>query len=144
LFARIGRDLSAAGAVVILSQGPADVAAVDALSAALEDTPHVRYRSEAGLDAYARDLATADLFVSGSTGPLHIAGALNVPSVAFYPHRRSASAIRWQTLNSEDRRLAFMPPSHAAENDYVAIDMEAATAQIKSFLSRKARSKQNS
>lgn len=134
LFARIGRDLTAAGAVVILSQGPADVVAVDALSAALGATPHVRYRSEAGLDAYARDLATADLFVSGSTGPLHIAGALDVPSVAFYPHRRSASAIRWQTLNAEDRRLAFMPPSQAAENDYAAIDMDAATAQIKVLL----------
>ncbi|MGA7964469.1 MAG: lipopolysaccharide heptosyltransferase family protein, partial [Gammaproteobacteria bacterium] len=72
------------------------------------------------------------------------AGALDVPTVAFYPHRRSASAIRWQTLNSEDRLLAFMPPSQAAENDYAAIDMDAATAQIKSFLYRNARSGQNS
>ncbi|MGH8129177.1 MAG: glycosyltransferase family 9 protein, partial [Gammaproteobacteria bacterium] len=59
LFARIGRELSSAGAVVILSQGPADGVAVDSLSAAMGATPHVRYCSEAGLDGYARDLATA-------------------------------------------------------------------------------------
>lgn len=144
LFARIGWELSAAGAVMILSQGPADAVAVAALSEALGTTPHVRYCSEAGLDIYACDLATADLFVSGSTGPLHIAGALDVPTVAFYPHRRSASAIRWQTLNSVDRRLAFMPPLQAAENDFAAIDMDAATAQIKSFLSCNTQANPNS
>jgi ADP-heptose:LPS heptosyltransferase len=136
LFARIGRELAAEGVELILSEGPADKVPVEMLSAALGATPHVRYRSLAGLDAYARDLAAADLFLSGSTGPLHIAGALDVATVAFYPHRRSASATRWQTLNGEDRRLAFMPPSPVAENDFAAIDMGAVVGKIKVLLAR--------
>ncbi len=136
LFARIGRELVTAGSELILSEGPADKAPVEMLSVALGATPHARYRSLAGLDAYARDLAAADLFLSGSTGPLHIAGALDVATVAFYPHRRSASATRWQTLNNENRRLAFMPPSSAEENDFAAIDMDAVTGKIKVFLAR--------
>lgn len=136
LFARIGRALSGDGVELVLSEGPADRAAVAATSAHLGDVPHVRYRSESGLEAYARDLAAADLFAGGSTGPLHIAGALDVPTVAFYPHRRSASATRWQTLNTKGRRLAFMPPPGAAEDDFGALDIDAATARIRDFLAR--------
>ncbi|HYW76771.1 MAG TPA: glycosyltransferase family 9 protein [Gammaproteobacteria bacterium] len=136
LFARIGRELAAAGALPIISEGPADAAAADALAGALGDVEHVRYRSEAGLDAYARDLAAADLFISGSTGPLHIAGALDVPTVGFYPHRRSASAQRWQTLNTDQRRLAFMPPPSAGEHDFSALDIGAVCGGIRAFLAR--------
>ena len=144
LFARVGRELAGEGAVLVLSEGPSDLEAVLAVSEQLGDTPHVRYRSLSGLEAYARDLAAVDLFVSGSTGPLHVAGALDVATAAFYPHRRSASATRWQTLNSEERRLSFMPPPQAAENDFAAIDMDAAMTQIKSFLSRNTRANPNS
>ena len=136
LFARIARELAAAGAVPVISEGPADAAAADALAAALGDVKHVRYRSEAGLDVYARDLAVVDMFISGSTGPLHIAGALDVPTVGFYPHRRSASALRWQTLNSEQRRLAFMPPPTAGEHDFSALDFGVVCGGIRAFLGR--------
>ena len=55
-------------------------------------------------------IACADLFIAGSTGPLHIAGALNVPTIGFYPSRLSAQPQRWRPINAEDRHLAFMPP----------------------------------
>jgi ADP-heptose:LPS heptosyltransferase len=77
-----------------------------------------------------------DLFISGSTGPLHVAGALDVPTAAFYPRRRSATPLRWQTLNSPQRRLAFTPPDMAAESAMDAIDVENAAAVIgRQFLS---------
>ena len=136
LFARIARELAAAGAVPVISEGPADAAAAEALAGALGGVGHVRYRSEAGLDAFARDLAVADVFISGSTGPLHMAGALDVPTVGFYPHRRSASALRWQTLNSDQRRLAFMPPPSAGEHDFAALDIGAVCRTISAFLAR--------
>ena len=70
------------------------------------------------------------LFISGSTGPLHIAGALDVPTAAFYPRRRSATSLRWQTLNSEENRLGFMPPADADEQAMQRIDIDAAAKQI--------------
>ncbi len=135
-FALVARELAAAGAVPVISEGPADADAAQALSLALGDVEHARYRSEAGLDTYARDLSVVDLFVSGSTGPLHIAGALDVPTVGFYPRRRSASAVRWETLNSEERRLAFMPPPSAGEHDFAALDMVMISREIRGFLAR--------
>lgn len=133
-FARIGRVLVASGAALVLSQGPADAAAVAAVREELGETPHGVYRSDGGLVEFSRHVAAADLFVSGSTGPLHIAGALDVATAAFYPRRRSASAVRWQTLNREGRRLAFMPPVSAREDDFAAIDPDRVTEQIRALL----------
>ncbi len=134
LFARIGCALQKAGAELVISAGPADEDAAAALGRELGETPHTVYRSGSGLAAYARRVAAADLFVAGSTGPLHIAGALDVPTVAFYPRRRSATALRWRTLNSDGRRLAWMPPETAGENDFMAIDLERVTVEAARFM----------
>lgn len=69
------------------------------------------YASREGLARFAQVIANAALFIAGSTGPLHIAAALNVPTVGFFPARRSATPLRWQPLNSQGRHLAFTPPS---------------------------------
>ena len=101
----------------------------------MNNTPHVVYQSTNGLDNFTKHIAFADLFISGSTGPLHIAGALNVPTAAFYTRRRSATQLRWQTLNSPERRLAFSPPETAEETDMSQINVEAAAREIvKKFL----------
>ncbi|KAA0010655.1 glycosyltransferase family 9 protein [Billgrantia pellis] len=87
-----------------------------------------------GLGDFALALAAADLFIAGSTGPLHIAGCLNRPTAGFYPARRSATALRWQTCNEPSRRLAFSPPIEAEELDMGSIDLCAAAASISTFL----------
>jgi len=71
-----------------------------------------------------------DVFISGSTGPLHIAGALNCCTAAFYPRRKSSTALRWQTVNDQYRRLAFMPPPESDENDMQAIDAVRCAGEI--------------
>jgi ADP-heptose:LPS heptosyltransferase len=103
----------------------------------MEGMPVSIYHSTAGLEQFARHIAIGSLFISGSTGPLHIAGALDRPTAAFYPRRRSATALRWQTTNSESRRLAFSPPELTPEEDMSNIDIRAAAAEISDkFLSR--------
>ncbi|UCE88979.1 MAG: hypothetical protein JSW10_11830, partial [Pseudomonadota bacterium] len=91
---------------------------------------HVLYHSTEGLAQFAQHIQFADVFISGSTGPLHIAGALDRPTAGFYPRRRSATALRWQTLNSEARRLAFSPEPNAVEEDMQGVDLEAAAHRI--------------
>lgn len=136
LFARVGGEIAENGVTLIISEGPGDADAANTVAAALGSIHHARYRSTGGLDAYALDLATANLFVGGSTGPLHVAGALDVPTVGFYPRRRSASATRWQTLNDPARRLAFMPPVTAGEHEFGALDMNAVCREVTAFLGR--------
>ncbi len=113
----------------LIGCGPGERSKGEALAAGLGDMPHsVLHGNE--LADYARHIACADLFISGSTGPLHIAGALDVSTAAFYPRRRSATALRWQTLNAPEHRLAFSPPEGADESDMAAIDLQAAAAAI--------------
>ena len=48
-----------------------------------------------------------DLFIAGSTGPLHVAAALNKKTVGFYPTKTSSTLLRWDTINDEKNKLAF-------------------------------------
>ncbi|EQD56142.1 ADP-heptose-lipooligosaccharide heptosyltransferase III [mine drainage metagenome] len=76
--------------------------------------------SREGITRFTEHIAFADLWISGSTGPLHLAGALNRPTVAFYPKRRSARSLRWGTINEEKNRLALQLEEHA--EDRVELD----------------------
>lgn len=98
------------GWVFVLSAGPGEQALVGHLLASLINR-QVPVAMSLGRDLteFTRDIATADAFMAGSTGPLHIAGALDVPTIGFYPLRRSATSLRWETLNSPKRRLAISP-----------------------------------
>lgn len=116
----------------VITAGPDEIEYANKLSTLLGDIPHVIYLSSKGLVHFTKIIQLCELFISGSTGPLHIAGALNRPTAAFYQRRRSATPLRWQTLNSAERRLAFTPPVHAGESDMQQIDVKAAAKEINS------------
>ena len=116
--------------VFVITAGPDEIDYAIQLSKLLGSTPHIVYHSTDGLVNFAKTIQLCDLFISGSTGPLHIAGALDRPTAAFYQRRRSATPLRWQTLNSENRRLAFTPPETAGESDMQQVDIAEAAAMI--------------
>lgn len=97
---------------VVLTAGPGEEAKTAELAELLRQQGVMAavYVSTEGLVAFAQVLASAELFIAGSTGPLHIASALDVPTVGFFPQRRSATPLRWRPLNSDGRHLAFSPP----------------------------------
>ncbi|HEY0719659.1 MAG TPA: glycosyltransferase family 9 protein [Gammaproteobacteria bacterium] len=113
----------------VISAGPGEGAVARNVANAI-NAPAVIYEA-AGLAEFAHTLQLADLFISGSTGPLHIAGALDRPTAAFYPGHRSATPLRWQTLNAPAQRLAFTPPAGADQHAVAAIDIEAAAHTIR-------------
>jgi ADP-heptose:LPS heptosyltransferase len=114
----------------VLTAGPGEEAQAVRLASLLLKEAHTVYISDKGLLDFARHLQFCDLFISGSTGPLHIAGALDCRTAAFYPRRRSSTALRWQTINAADRRLAFEPPAGSDESDMQAIDVASAAEEI--------------
>lgn len=89
----------------------------------------------ADLADFARSLVAADMFIAGSTGPLHLAGLHDVPTVGFYAGRRSRPDIRWQTLTQASKRLSFTPPvgSRTGRNMSL-VDIEQAAGKIARFL----------
>lgn len=108
----------------VLTAGPQELDYASKLSELIHGTNHVIFHSTYGLVDFSKHIAFCDLFISGSTGPLHIAGALNKRTVAFYPVRRSATSLRWQTLNDDNKRLAFSPESNPGNYEMNTIDMK--------------------
>jgi len=128
---------------IVISAGPGEYDIAHEVAAKLNraklnqaQVQHCVYESRDGLTQFAKHIAFADLFVSGSTGPLHIAGALNRPTVGFYPNRQSATPLRWQTLSQDDHRLAFSPPGNANKEDMSSVNLENAITEIKKLLTR--------
>jgi len=115
---------------LVICAGPDEIIQAQHLANLTKSLNPVIYHSKSGLKDFSQHIAIAHLFISGSTGPLHIAGALDVPTAGFYTRRRSATALRWQTLNSDDRRLSFSPPAEAQAEDMHAVDISACAKLI--------------
>lgn len=122
--------------VVVLTAGPAEQAVVGQLMTALI-SQHVSVAMVVGreLADFVQDIAVADAFMAGSTGPLHIAGALDVPTIGFYPLRRSATALRWQTLNSSNKRLAISPDASMPDPErFDGLNIDGAAVRVSDWL----------
>jgi len=100
----------------IITAGPGEIDRARELSEKISGIDHILHESKTGIINFCKLISTSDLYISGSTGPLHIAGALDVPTVAFYPSKKSASPVRWQTLNTPARRLAITDISESDES----------------------------
>ena len=69
-----------------------------------------------------------DLFIAGSTGPLHVAAALNKKTVGFYPSKISSSLLRWDTINTERNKLSFC--DIGGDDKYIRVDLSEAAKLI--------------
>jgi ADP-heptose:LPS heptosyltransferase len=120
----------------VITAGPGETEIAEKLSALVSKCRHHVHGSTGGIIEFCKLINICDLFISGSTGPLHIAGSLDMNTAAFYPARQSATPLRWQTLNRESNRVAFSPESYTGENDMQRIDITSAAELIeKTFLS---------
>lgn len=116
---------------MVFTAGPGEFTAAQQQAAQIPGSQY--FLSDQGIETFVCLIAMADLFISGSTGPLHIAGALDTPTLGFYPKRRSATALRWQTLNSDKRRQACAPAEHAEDEDMNLIDLDLCLAQLQGW-----------
>lgn len=139
LVARIEQELAVQGASRkpkwILTAGPGESEALSQLVRLLHGRgiDPVSYESDRGLVTFARSLAAADLFIAGSTGPLHVAGCLDVPTAGFFPGKRSSTALRWQPANGPGRTLGISPESGTDQSDMSRVDLAHAAIQISDF-----------
>lgn len=108
---------------VILSAGPGETEQAQVLQQLCQTQARTHiYASENGLIHYTETLTAAALFIAGSTGTLHLAAALNRPTIGFFPAARTASSLRWQPINEPQRHLSFSAPAHA-EHDLNQINI---------------------
>jgi len=123
-YAELAKQLATlANVFFIITAGPGELSQAAELSEKLHGTGHALHESKTGIVNFCKYINAADAFISGSTGPLHIAGALNINTVAFYPSKKSASPTRWQTTNSENKRLYFSPEGSVGNSDMSMINI---------------------
>jgi ADP-heptose:LPS heptosyltransferase len=114
----------------IITAGPGELEKAEQLSKLMEGTGHIVYRSTGSIVDFSHFINICDLFISGSTGPLHIAAALNLKTAAIYPSKRSATALRWKTINEEAKAVSFTAP----DDDMSQIDIQAGASEITKLL----------
>lgn len=121
---------------VILTAGPGEEEQAAKLQQLLqENVASYLYQSTQGLRSFCQTISCADLFIAGSTGPLHIAGAADVLTVGFFPAKRSATPLRWQPLNSEGRHIAFIPAHNdKTQENMQSIDIDLVMQELSVFL----------
>ena len=118
----------------IITAGPGEAEAAKQLSYLLPDINHRIHQSRDGIIEFCKFIGICDLFVSGSTGPLHIAGALNLHTAAFYPTKKSATSLRWQTLNQKEYRITFNLNNHSDTGKTQPNEMKSYAEKIISFM----------
>lgn len=127
---------------VVLTAGPGEEQKAAELQKLMAENGRsaVLYEKNNGLVDFSCSIACADMFIAGSTGPLHIAAAIDVPTVGFFPSKRSATPLRWQPINSQDNHIAFCPPKaddKASQEDMSRIDVSVVVDQLQPWASRK-------
>ncbi|MDD1782051.1 glycosyltransferase family 9 protein [Enterovibrio sp. ZSDZ35] len=126
---------------VVLTAGPGEEEKAAELQTLLgkKQVSSVVYDKNDGLQDFTRSIACADAFIAGSTGPLHIAATVDVPTIGFFPAKRSATPLRWQPINSAGKHLAFAPPKDKDKEvaaDMSKVDIDAILPDVNAFLAR--------
>lgn len=126
---------------VVLTAGPGEEQKAAELQKLMAENGRsaVLYDNNDGLVDFSCTIACADMFIAGSTGPLHIAAAIDVPTVGFFPSKRSATPLRWKPINSEGNHIAFCPPQaddKASQEDMARIDIEQVLVELKPWVKK--------
>ncbi len=70
-------------------------------------SPNIAFVNQLSLGEYAALAKLASLFISNSTGTLHIAAAVGTSVIGLYPQLTSLSAVRWGPYT--DKKIIFTP-----------------------------------
>jgi ADP-heptose:LPS heptosyltransferase len=88
---------------VIWVFGPDDLDAKDKIKRLIPDSDIIHHPST--LLDYCFLIRDSELLISTSTGPMHLAGALNIKTVSFFGNSLFASSKRWATVSETSKQL---------------------------------------
>ena len=95
------------GATIVLTGGHGDRALVDEVKATLGGLPVIDVVGTFDIVALAAILAELDVLVTGDTGPMHLAAAMNTPVVALFG---PSQPVRYGPLGTKSRILRIDLP----------------------------------
>lgn len=80
------------------------------------------FDSKISLYEFTKYIASSYLFVSTSTGPMHLAGATNTKTLSFFGDSLFASAKRWGTISNKENQNNFTVPKEYSVEVYKKIE----------------------
>jgi len=111
-FAALARELTTKGVRVAVTGSGAEASLVSTVTEATGGRA-VPVAGEMSLMELGAFVSRASLFVSNSTGPLHIASAVGTPVIGLFPPYDAASVKRWGPL--AERVATFVPDKSLCE-----------------------------
>jgi heptosyltransferase III len=105
-FSRLAVELSERGFLVIITGSKKEEELVKSVGSRAGNRVRC-FISTLNLMEFAGFIKLSRLFVANSTGPLHIAAAVGVPVIGFYPPVRVMSPDRWGPLT--EKKAIFVP-----------------------------------
>jgi heptosyltransferase-2 len=127
-YGRLASALESAGLPVVLTGSIPETARAH-VALAVARLAATRFVAPPSLMGLAAVLDKARIVLGPSTGPLHLAAALGVPTLSFFPPVHSMSPVRWRPRGTVGEVL--LPPDHAPIAtcmDHIPPDSAAAAA----------------
>jgi len=104
-YAQLADALAADGFSIVLSGGYGEKELIDEVKKNMTTEPHI-YLSGTLLN-FAALLKRLSVFVSSSTGPMHMAAAVKTPTVSLFCPVRACTPVRWGPIGN--RQEVFLP-----------------------------------
>ncbi len=120
-YIKLAKRTYSLGFQVVFTFGPDDLAVKDELVNRV-DFEAIFYESKGAIIDFCKLLSGFELFVSTSTGPMHLAGAVNVKTLSFFGDSLFASSKRWATISEETNQNNFMLNENYSEDNYNNIE----------------------
>jgi ADP-heptose:LPS heptosyltransferase len=86
------------------------------------DFDAVLFDSSLSLINFCKLLSNFEVFISTSTGPMHLAGAVNIKTISFFGDSLFASDKRWATISNEKNQNNFMIAENYSSDIYKQIE----------------------
>jgi ADP-heptose:LPS heptosyltransferase len=131
--ALVQRLVTFPGVKVLLTGSPAEREILAEAAAGCSPGPLVVEQS-ISLKQLAALLSQVNVFVSGNTGPMHIAAGVGTPTVSFFPPAGVTGPGRWRPLGNTS--ILLSPPDHGGNVNMLDVSVEQAEQSIAGLLKK--------
>ncbi|PSM51721.1 glycosyltransferase, family 9 [Campylobacter blaseri] len=122
-YVRLYRSIASKNIQIVFSFGPDDKKSLEYIKKYCGNSV-VCLDSKYSLIDFCYLISNFKIFVSTSTGPMHLAGAVNITTFSFFGSSLFASAKRWGSINEPSKQNNFSINKDYLEEDYIKIEQE--------------------
>ncbi len=120
-YINLARLVSKTDFKVVFTFGPDDIDSKNYISSKLDFEAEL-LDSKMSLFEFTKYIASSYLFVSTSTGPMHLAGSTNTRTISFFGDSLFSSSKRWATISENKKQNNFMLPQDYNRSEYKKIE----------------------